>query len=88
MRFGGCRRHHLSVADRQVDLASSVHGRIVSGDEQCRPGSGVQFDQEVEDRLAGRGVEVSGGLIGEQQRRIDNECPCDGNPLLFASGQL
>ena len=71
-----------------MDVAPRVNRRVVGGDEQRRSGASMQLDQEIEDRLAGRRVEVPGGFIGEQQRRIDDERTRNGNALLFATRQL
>ena len=35
-----------------------------------------------------RRVEVAGGLVGEDQRRLGHQCPGDGHPLLLAAGEL
>jgi hypothetical protein len=41
-----------------------------------------------EDRLAGVGVEVAGGLVGEQHRRLVYQRPRDRDPLFLPARQL
>ena len=48
----------------------------------------VQIGQSGHDDVPGLGVQVAGGLIGEDQRRVVDECPRDSDPLSLASGQL
>ncbi|MNP69064.1 hypothetical protein D3C76_1651100 [compost metagenome] len=45
----------------------------------------VQFEQQVADALAGMAVEIAGGFVGEQHRRLRGEGAGDGHPLLFAA---
>jgi hypothetical protein len=44
--------------------------------------------EELEDLDAGAKVEIAGGLVGEQQGVSGGQGACDGDALLFASGQL
>ena len=46
----------------------------------CRP-SLVDLEHQVDDGLAGFGVEVRGGFVGEDDQRIGHERPCDRDPL-------
>jgi hypothetical protein len=72
-----------------VDLALRRRGdaRVV-GDEHDRPTVRVQRAQDVEDVMAGLRVEVAGRLVGEDDRRVGDDGPGDGDPLLLAAGQL
>lgn len=59
------------------------------GDQhQCRAGIVTKGQQQIDDVLPGPEVEIAGGFVGEQDRRPRCEGPCDGDPLLFAAGQL
>ncbi len=48
----------------------------------------MQVADELQDSGAGARVEVAGGLIGEQDRRIERERAGDGDALPLASGKL
>ncbi len=43
---------------------------------------------ERQDLVAGRGVEVAGRLVGEDDLRLGDEGPGDGDPLLLAAREL
>ena len=49
---------------------------------------GVQPVHEVEHVLCRLPVQVAGGLIGHQDRRVDDNGPGYGHALLFAAGEL
>ena len=48
----------------------------------------VESLEEIDDLRAGAGVEVSGGLVRQDDPGIVEQCPCDGHPLLLTAGQL
>jgi hypothetical protein len=48
----------------------------------------VQVPDQREDVFSGLRVEVAGGFVGEQDRRIDREGAGDGDALALAPGQL
>jgi len=48
----------------------------------------LDFFEEHEDGLAGRTVQISGGLIGEEDFWAVDEGAGDGGALLFAAGKL
>ena len=58
------------------------------GDEDDGAALMGEFAEEVEDELAGVGVEVSGGLVGEDNLGVVDEGACDGDALLLAAGEL
>jgi hypothetical protein len=58
----------------------------VRNHDQRLPGR-VQVEQQAADLVAGRGVDCTGRLVGEQQRGLVDESPGDGDPLPFAAGQ-
>ena len=60
----------------------------VVGDEDDRPARGVELVEERHDLGAGVAVEVAGRLVGEDERRLGDERPGDGDALLLAAGQL
>ena len=58
------------------------------GDEhQCRARTGIELKQQINNALAGAGIKVPGGFIGEQYRRLSRKSPGNGNSLLLTSRQ-
>ena len=56
------------------------------GDEhQCRARTGIELKQQINNALAGAGIKVPGGFIGEQYRRLSRKSPGNGNSLLLTS---
>ena len=55
---------------------------------QHRGPAGVHLAQEVHDLQRQVGIEVTGGLVGEEERRVVDQRPGDGNALLFPTGQI
>ena len=94
--LAGVRQHgaaqHLrggpAVPDR--DRAPHLVGhRLVVGDDHDRDAElAVGLAERGEDLVGGRGVELAGGLVGEQHLRGVRERHGDGDPLLLAAGQL
>ena len=74
------------AADHVDDAIGVVdHALIVSDQEDGRPlGTVRHAPEQLQDRLAGFGVERGGRLVGEDQRRVIDERPGDGDPLLLA----
>ena len=44
--------------------------------------------QKTDDVVAGSGVQVSGRLVGQDNRGLAGKGSCDGHPLLLAAGEL
>src|SRR5829696_2720852 len=74
----------------QLDDAAAhrVDDVVVVGGHQDRGAGPVDALEQQHDVLAGVGVEVSGGLVGEQDQRPVDERPGDRHPLLLTAGQL
>lgn len=56
-------------------------------DERLVPGFHGKL-QKAEHVLSVSGIQISRGLVGEDQRRPHDERPSDGRPLLPAAGKL
>ena len=93
-RARATRRRLVLVADDATvgePHAHATHARATSG--SCvistivRP-DGVQTVEEVEHLAGRRGVEVSGGLVGEDDRGIGDDRARDRDALLLAARQL
>ena len=63
------------------------HLAVVGGDDDGRAGAVDPVDQ-LHDPDRGLGVEVAGGLVGQQQRRVVDEGAGDRHALLLAARQL
>ena len=55
------------------------------GDHHDGPALDVQFGEQFQDRVAGRGVKVAGRLVREQNRRVVGQRAGDRRALLLAS---
>ncbi len=48
----------------------------------------IELQQEIEDMLTVRAVEIAGGFVGHENGRLGNEGAGQGDALLFSSGKL
>jgi hypothetical protein len=48
----------------------------------------VQLVQQVQHLGGGHAVEVAGGFVGDDQRRVGHQCAGNGHALLLAAGEL
>ena len=55
--------------------------------QSCRK-LAVKIKQQFDDPLSRRGIQIARRLIREQNLGLGRECPSNGNPLLFTTGQL
>src|ERR1019366_9104351 len=86
----GCFRaflHHTAVEEPDGAVGELGVARIVSHHADGGPG-GVQFAQQAHDRLTVGRIEVSGGLVGEQDERIAAQSARHGDTLLLTAGEL
>ncbi len=60
----------------------------VGHEDERRPSLAVEREEEIEDRLAVHGIEISGGLVGEDDLRIVHQCPADGDALFLSTREL
>src|SRR5690606_1453930 len=67
---------------------SAWPGVVMRHQHQGGAGIGIHREQQLDDRLAGGGVEIAGGLIGEQQRRPGDERARQRHALLLAAREL
>ena len=76
----GCQAQDAPAARRQALVVGHQH----QGGAVLR----IEFEQQVDDGATGLGVQVAGGLVGEQQRRPGDEGARQRDALLLAAGQL
>lgn len=48
----------------------------------------LEIIKDIENHLAGCGIEVSGGLVRQDEQRIIDECSRDGRSLLLPAGKF
>ena len=80
--------NEASVGQIEPALASFGQRRIMGNQQQRRAEPCMLVEQVVDDRLAGRAVEIAGRLVGQQQRRAGDKGARDRDTLLLAAGKL
>src|ERR1700733_6825921 len=78
----------MAVAHPDDALAAFGDGRVVGGDDQGGAVLGVEGEQQLNDLGPGGRVEVSCGLVGQEQAWSQDEGAGDRDALLLAAGQL
>src|SRR5579863_202874 len=79
----------LDFAVAEADDAVGVGGDIrFMGDEDDGVAVLVQPPEERHDFLAGLRIEIAGGLVGEEDRRIVDERASDGHALALSAGKF
>src|ERR671932_1934524 len=68
---------NAAVAELDRPIAPACDGRIVGGDEDGHAVQPAQLEEELDDVLAGLGVEVPGRLVGEQEPWLVDKRPRD-----------
>src|SRR6267378_1307350 len=79
----------VDAAGDEPDLAGAAGGdRVVVGYEHERGARfRVHLEHEVDHARAGRGVEISGGLVGKEELRLRDEGASERHALLLAAGE-
>ena len=76
----------IPEGDDPVGHAGDLNG--VGHEDERRPSLAVERQEQIEDRLAVHGIEISGGLVGEDDLRIVHQGPADGNALFLSTREL
>src|ERR1035438_1234193 len=85
--LGGLVGVDLAVAD--MDDAMGIFGDVrLVGDQDNGVAVGVQSVKEGHDLQAGLGVQVAGGLVGEDDGGAVDQGTCDGDALPLAAGEF
>ena len=61
---------------------------VIMGDHKDGFAGGVELTENRENLPALGRIQVSRGLIGQQQQRLHSQSPGDGGPLQLAAGKL
>src|SRR5215813_5265575 len=80
--------YDVSVAQRDGLVGALRQLGIVRHEHDGRLSVPVDVDEEIDHLMARAAVEVPGGLVGEEDRRIVGERARDGDALLLSSRQL
>src|SRR5512143_1647567 len=78
----------MTVQETYDPLAERRNIGLVRHEDNRDVGFLVQSNKEFHDLAAGLGVEIAGGFVRKDDRRIVYERPGNGNPLLLAAGEL
>ena len=79
---------HAAVAYVDDAIGDPTGGRVVADDQRRRAGVVRELAQQVEHAVRGRLVELTGWLVGNEQRGAVHERGAEGDPLLLTAGQL
>ena len=60
----------------------------MGNDEQRFPARPRQLEQQVDNRVAGLGIEIAGRLVGKNNVGIVGQGASNGHALLFAPGKF
>ena len=69
-------------------LATCSDRLVMRHEHQRRARRCVEIEEQVDDALTGRCIQISRWLIRKQHRRSGNESTCDGDALLLSAGKL
>ena len=77
-----------AVLDFEDEVVRRDEAAVVGDDDEGGVALGLQAAEDAVDLVAGAGIELAGGLVGEEQDRVLHEGAGDGDSLLFAAGKL
>jgi len=72
-----------------VELAGRALGDVgFVGEQDDRAAGGVQLVEQLQDIGGRAGVQVAGGLVGQDERRVRDQGSSDRDALLLAAGEF
>src|SRR5437868_482852 len=80
--------HHQPLVQAPPARHPFGQPRIVGDDDGRDAEAAVEVEQQLVDPFAGRLVEITGRLVGEQEARLQDESAGERHALLLAAGQL
>ena len=80
--------HDLAVGDADYPVRVRSDLGVVRHQQKRDPLLDVEPAEQFQDLLTGPRVEVSGGLVGQEQDRLVDQRTGDRHPLLLAAGEL
>ena len=81
-------REHPAVAQLDGPRAALRHRLVVRDHQHRRSQPVVQIVDQLQDLRAGLRIQIAGGLIGQQNRRINAQRACDRHALALAAGEF
>src|SRR6266852_5469120 len=91
-RFRSARRTRtrkwLPISELNYRVGMGHDLGVMGGEDEGGPALLVERLHQIDDVVAGDGVQVRGGLIGEDNPRLGDECASDRNPLPLPAGEL
>jgi hypothetical protein len=78
----------MPVAEFDDPVGDAERSGVMGGHDCCDALGVNHFDEKVDDHPAGPRVELSGGLVGEEEFRTVRQGPGDSDALLFATREL
>src|SRR5579883_2820113 len=84
----GGRRFDAAGAQADGPVAARGEIRVMRDKDERRAALGAQLEEKVDDRLAGRLVEIAGRLVGDENRRPRRQGSGERDALLLAARKL
>ena len=78
----------IAVAQRHRSRASICHFEIMRDDKNCRTQPRMKVVNEFEDFFACVRIQVAGGFIRQQYRRVYRKCSRDCHALALTTGEF
>src|SRR5512133_1486441 len=75
--------HDLAMVELDAPIVSAAHQLQIVCRHQNGGAGRVDLSQKLEDAARGALIEVSGRLVGDQDKRIVDECAGEGDTLLL-----
>src|SRR5690242_15153393 len=72
----------------QHAVAAAGEGQIMGGNQRGQLILAMQASDQIENRVRGAGIEISGGLIGQQQLGPGDQGASQSHSLLLSAGKL
>src|ERR1044071_9615354 len=61
--------YHLSISQSDRPLGQPSYIGVMRNENECRPGTAIQFQHDLDDRAARFRIEIPRGLVGEENLR-------------------
>jgi hypothetical protein len=79
---------NLAIDNLCLTIASFGQFPVVCGDQKRGVILGVELEEQIVEPAAGGSIEIPGGFVGQNNRRVIGQGPRNRHPLLFTARQL